>query len=176
MPNLFEDPTLYYVCGGLVEVVLLVVLWRTGRGVVLWYMAGVLAVGRGGVLLERLVVTDREQIQAAVEGARQAVAANDLPEVLSYMAPTATEIRQAAEEALRVVRFEEATVHDLQITGDRQARPPRAEARLTGVATLDARHGQDALGKYMATLKVQYELLEGRWLVTKVTEIRRFGL
>ena len=74
MSWLFEDPTPVLAGGALILVLLAVVLYQTGRAVVLGVMAGVVALVAGLVVLERAVVTDEEaihdvfdQIAAALE-------------------------------------------------------------------------------------------------------------
>ena len=61
------------------EAVLAVMLLRSGRGVLLGAMAGVLALSLAGVGVERLVVTDNKLIAAVIYDAAAALEANDLP-------------------------------------------------------------------------------------------------
>jgi len=173
MTTLLEDPVPAIVCGSLVEIVLLVVLWRTGRGVLLAWMAGVAMVVGALVLLERLVVTDREQIQIAVESARAGLEANDSEAVLVYIAPDAQQVRRLVETAVRHYTFSEVRIFDMQITFGPDSPPDTAEVHISGLVALTDRSGKVPAGQFGVTATVALERIDGRWLVTKVIEARQ---
>ena len=60
--------------------------WRA-RAVIIAAMVGVLALTAGMLVLERLIVTEREAVEDALDGVASALATNDPPQVLAYFAP-----------------------------------------------------------------------------------------
>ena len=94
MTTLLESPWTVILFGIAAEAVLGIILARTGRGVLIWAMAGVLLLVLALVGLEWLVVTDRERIEATLESAAASVAANDPDGVLETIDGSATEARR----------------------------------------------------------------------------------
>jgi hypothetical protein len=88
-----EDPMPIILFGIVAEAVLGIILLTTRRGVLLWAMAGVLVLVLAGVGLEWLVVTERERVEATVEGAAAAVRANDRQGLLQCLDPAAADAR-----------------------------------------------------------------------------------
>ncbi len=78
MTLLFENPLRIIFIGIVIEAVLGIVLLRTGRGALLWAMLGVLALTLAGVVVERLVVTEKERVEMTLDGITSALEANDL--------------------------------------------------------------------------------------------------
>jgi hypothetical protein len=75
---LFENPTLLYVALGLVEIALAVMWFMRRHRPLLYWMLVTIAAGGMFFALERLVVTDREQIVLNVREAAGRVEANDV--------------------------------------------------------------------------------------------------
>ena len=73
MTFLFENPLRIIFIGIVIEVILGIVLLRTGRGALLWVMLGILALTLVWVGVERLVVTERERVEMTVDGISSAV-------------------------------------------------------------------------------------------------------
>lgn len=170
MGNIFEDPTLLIVGGLLAELVLGVVLWQTGRGVLLWYMAGVAALTMLGIVVERLVVTPREQITIMIDDARRAVIVNDLPGTLAFVTPEAGDERALVTDALRRGKFSDAKIHSLEIELEPGRNPQRAEARLTGMVAFRDQHGEFAHDNFPVRLHIKLERRNQHWLVNKIVE------
>lgn len=168
MLNIFEDPTLFIVIGLLVEVILGMALWQTGRGQLLWWMAGAAAFTLLGIVVERLVVTPREQITIMLDDARRAVAANDLPGTLRFVAASAKEERTLVTDSMRRWKFSDAAIHGLEIELPPGRNPQRADARLTGVVSVRDSRGEFSCERFPARLQVQLERIDGRWQVTRL--------
>jgi hypothetical protein len=133
---LLEDPTLIISVGILGEVILAIILVKSGRAATLLPMLGLLVLTLLGVLLEWMVVTDAERVSDTIEAARQAVAANDVPEVLKHIAPDALELRTQVRTILPKLKIEEAKVKNIKVTVNSQGNPPTARAEFIGNITV----------------------------------------
>ena len=171
MTWLLEDPTPVIVVGVLVEAALGVALLRTGRGVLLWIMLAVAAFVGLGVLVERMVVTEREEVEATIYAAAAAVEANDLEGVLRTIAPDAKDARNLVEWGFRQVKFSRVSIQHrrLNVRVIRTTSPPSAKADIDGMVYF----AQPPAGFYHnaypldGTLELQRH--SGRWLVSGYT-------
>ena len=118
MSWLFEDPTTLIVAGLLIEGLLAVALVKSGRALLIAAMAGVLILVGLGVLVERLVVTDREQIETTLNEVCTALEANEVPGVLSHIDPAATGMRSRVQSDLSSAHITEVRLFDLEIQVD----------------------------------------------------------
>jgi hypothetical protein len=165
MTTLLENPMPIIFLGIFAEAILGVILVKTGRGVVLFVMIGVLAVVLGGVGLEALVVTDREQVEATLEGAAAAFVANDPDRVLTFIAADAQRTQSAARGVLRRARFDQIKITNLEITVVRTTSPPTARAKLIALVTARERKGDFALVGHPVNVEIQLRQEGDRWLV-----------
>jgi hypothetical protein len=170
--NLLEDPTPIILAGIAIEALLGIALVVTRRGVVLLPMAFVALLTLAGVIVERLVVTDTEQVEAVIEAGRSAAEKNDVQAALALVAPSGEQIRRDARDVFAEVTFRELKVRGLKITVDRQAKPPSAKADFTAIAEFDSRRGNVPYRNYVATVTVELQRRGDRWLVVEVGEIR----
>jgi hypothetical protein len=170
MPNPLEDPTPIIVAGVLAEIVLGILLWKSGRGFLLWFMAGVAAMTALGVLISWLVVTPRERITMMLDEARRAVVANNLDATLEFIAPAAKDERQWVQETMRRFEFREATIRGLEIDLEQAGDVQQAEAWLIGIADFRDRRGEFSSENYPARLKIKLQRFGQRWLITQVLD------
>jgi hypothetical protein len=133
---LFEDPTLIISVGILGEVILAIILVKSGRAATLLPMAGLLIVTLLGVVIEQMVVTDAERVTDSIEEARQAVAANNVPELLKHIAPDALELRSQITQVLPKLKVEEVKVKNINVTVNSKADPATARAEFIGNITV----------------------------------------
>ncbi len=82
---LFEDPTALYVALGLAEVVLAVMWFMRRHRPLLYWMLGLVALAGVLFAVERLVVTDREQIVLNAREAAQRLEANDVAGACEFL-------------------------------------------------------------------------------------------
>ena len=176
MTTLLENPLPIIFFGVIVMAVLAAVAVTYQRGVVLLAMLGVLLLVAGGVVLERLVVTEVERVEASLDGVAAALEANDLNGALQYVSPSADQTRSRAGEVLRWVRFTEVKVNSLEITINDLTSPPTAEAKFTGVFHFQDRTGKLFRESYAMGLTVELRLEGDRWLITNHIEHREVGL
>lgn len=167
MSWLFEDPTTLIVAGLLIEVLLGIGLVKSGRGALVLPMIGVLVLVGLGVLVERLVVTDREQVEAALDGVCGALMANDVEGVLSHIDPQAAGVRSNVQSIVPRARITDARLYDLVIRVNRHTNPPSAQADFMGRVRGNFRsEGGDADVPVLRRLTVDFHQEGQRWLIT----------
>jgi hypothetical protein len=169
--NIFlESPWPALMLSAVIEAVLAITLIRTGRVGVGVAMAVVLVVAGVLVLVERLVVTEREEIENALAAVATSLESNDARAVLSAFEPGFAG-RNEIERAL--ARF---TVREAHIGGDLEVRlnplttPPSASAYFTGRV-----EGKDSRGEFpyehlIRRFKVVFHRHDGRWLIADYTD------
>jgi hypothetical protein len=163
-----ESPWPILVIGLAAEAILVVILVRTGRGVLLGAMAAVAVVVGIGLLVERLVVTDRKLVARTIDGAAAALEANDLPRLLELLAPDAVKTREVATEALREGEFIQVRIYGLEVAVVRTTSPPTAKATFNVITTVKDRRGmlgQQTLRPFPMVVRLRWE--SGRWLITE---------
>ncbi|MBX7072583.1 MAG: hypothetical protein K1X71_05505 [Pirellulales bacterium] len=163
---LVENPTWMLVLAVVTEAVLAVAFVRTGRGIVLTLMAGVAVLALAGLAMERYVVTDREQVEAALDDVAAGLVANDLTAVLARIAPEASQLRAVAETNMPRVKFTEAKIRDLTVTINRFTSPPSAEARFRGIISANDTKGQFPYDHFMQRFTVKLRSEGDEWLLT----------
>jgi hypothetical protein len=142
------------------------IFMRTGRASVLVLMAVAVAILAGGVMLERMIVTDREQVEDTVHAIALDLVANDIPAVMSHFAPSAP--RQAeARRVLEDVKVYSASVgNDLEIRINELTTPATATAYFTGRINAKAKRGQTIpYENFFRKFKVTFERHNRRWLI-----------
>jgi hypothetical protein len=170
MTVFLENPLPILFLGLLAEGLLAAILVHTRRGVLIVPMVAVLLLVLGGVVLERLVVTERERVEATLDGAVAALNHNDLPAVLGYLTAGAERTRERAEWAMARVEFTSVSIHGLEIKVNRLTSPPTAEARFQGVAHYRDRRGEFPYEHYAARFIVQLQLEDDTWRITDHVE------
>ena len=170
MSTLLEDPMPIIFLGIVVETLLAAALLNTRRGVILLAMLGVLVLVLAGVGLESLVVTEVERVEAALDGAADALEANDLARVLEHVASSADQTRGRAEQVLGMIEFNDVKIHNLRITVNRLTSPPTAEAEFNGIFAFRDLTGQFARRGYAARFTIGLRLEGDRWLITNHIE------
>jgi len=167
-----EEPTTALMLGGFALFILLIALWRTGRGVLLYVMLGVIILTGGLVLLERLVVTEYERVESTIELAATAIEANDVEGVLAQLASDATTLRNHVARRMFSVKIERAKFVDLNVTFNRLTNPPTATADF--LANLK---GTQSGVQFTFPSRLTVVLIEeeGRWVVTSYKFDRAIG-
>jgi hypothetical protein len=165
MTVLLEDPTPIIVFGILAEAILAVILVRTRRGVLLWAMGGVLAVVLVGVIVERLVVTERKRVKATLYGIAKAVERNDQKAVATYLARSASDILRRVVGYMGRLEFTDVSLRRMEITINELTSPPTAEARFHATVHFNDRRGEALYNTYPADFEVILVLEDGQWKV-----------
>ena len=122
---------------------------------------GVVALTLLLVLVERLVVTDREQIEASVVELLLAIEENDLPAVLTWIAPSATEVRGDAETLMPLVKVGDTAAASLRVEVDGDS---TAVAKFRGkIDGIHRNSGQRVF--YFEEVHLDWVKRNERWLV-----------
>lgn len=167
MSWLFEDPTTVIVAGLLIEVLLGIALFKSGRGVLVLPMIGLLVLVGLCVLLERWYVTDREQVETALDGVCRALMANDVEGVLNYIDPEAGGIRSHVRSILPQAHITDARLYDLVIHVNGRTSPRTAQADFTGRVKGRFRgEGGGGEGLVLRKFTVNFRQEGEKWLIT----------
>ena len=186
MYYLIEDSTYPLIALALAALLLLVALQVTQQGKFL-IAAGIL-IGLGVTLfvVERLVVTDAERIEAVVYELADAVSRSDIEGVEARLAPEVTLGRQAKAGGLvplrlllpilRRVQFDILKVRQLQAQAGSQTKRGTAEFKVTASGMADPGGGFGANQPFAVT-NTEWslgfrEVSPQVWKVTRITPIR----
>ncbi len=135
MTVLVETPVPILVLGVLAGAVLGWLYITLGRKEYLFGLGGVVAVVLAGVLVERLVVTEREQIEAVLDAGAAAVQANDISRAESLLsAGGLAKVRPIVRRYAALVEFEQVHIRNIQIEINDLVDPPTAYVTLDATA------------------------------------------
>lgn len=135
MTVLLETPVPILVLGVLAAAVLGWLYITLGRKEYLAGLAGVVAVVLVAVVVERLVVTEREQIEAVLDAGASAVQANDIPRVESLLsAGGLAKVRPTIRRYAALIEFEQVHIRNIQIEINDLVDPPTAYVTLDATA------------------------------------------
>lgn len=142
MIALLENPLPALLIGSLTTVILAGGWLRTGSQ---WLLAAIIAaivLTIGAVLVERFVVTDREQVTQTLFDIAALVERNQVKEVLEYAYPKTPAVRSQAAAELPLYRFSEVDIKsNLEVSVFPQRKPPMATAEFNVVVVLSTREG-----------------------------------
>ena len=171
MKWLFEDPTLLLVLLVVGEGLFAVALVKSGRMIVLAWMALLLVVVLAGLLVERLVVTQAEEVETTLDEICGALEANDLAGVLAMVSPQSHQIRGQLQTLLPRLDISEAHVGgDLAIRVNRLTSPPSATADFTGRVKAAMPSEGLSPGNYIRRFTVHFQREGDAWLITDYTQ------
>jgi hypothetical protein len=98
-----------------------------------WLLAGAILLAVSGVtalVLDAVVVTDREQLLALFPRLAAAAERRDVATIMAALDPDLQPLRDEAERALRQVQPTEVAITNIELALDPAAHPPRAVADL----------------------------------------------
>ena len=167
---LFENSWKFIIVGALVEIGLVIALVKSGRALWLAWMGVAALVTAGFVLVERLVVTEREKVEIALFDAATAVESNDINAVLKCVTLTAPR-REELRAKLPKYHIDKVSIkNDLKITMNDKTIPPSATAEFRVVVTGGERAGGIHDISYPLFLVVYFERDKDRWLISGYEE------
>jgi len=161
--TLYESPMLVIVIG-LTTAALLGGLWlQTGKRILLVMLVAMLALTAGGIILERSVETDREQIDSTLHQIARDIERNDRRAVLAHIHSQADDIRQAAAREIELYEFEQVKIKsNLKIEVDASMEPKTATAKFNVVVIASgAMLGKNRRVPRYVTLEFEQE--DGVW-------------
>jgi hypothetical protein len=169
MAWLFEQELIIVVVGVLLLLGLGIAWSSTGRNELAYAAGLVLLLVVAGVILERLVVTDRESLEATLQEIARDVAANNHRALYKHLADTAPELRQRAEQELPNYKFQTCRVskiHNLHV--DSGAAPKSAEVEFNVVFSGDFHYEGVSVNSYSGARWIKLHFIQdqdGRWKV-----------
>jgi hypothetical protein len=164
-----ENPMPVILIGILLETVLGVVFVVSRRKPLLWAMVSVAVLVAVGVLVERLVVTERERAIETMESACRAVEANDAKRVRELIAENPTsDILKRLEFYMGMVEFTKVRIHNVKVDINRLASPPTAKAQFDGNANYKDKTGSNPYSYWAGSFVVQLVQSNGQWKIKDV--------
>ncbi len=165
MTWLVESPWPAVTLGVVLEVGLAIALVRTGRGILLGAMGGVLLLTAGLVALEWAVVTEKEQIEAVLYEVRTALEANDPPQVLALFTPDSPRRAEVAS-VLRNYTVREAHIGRVeQVVVNRLTQPVSARIYFVGRVSGRDNRGTIPYENLIRTFRLRLHRQGDRWLI-----------
>lgn len=168
MVTLVESPFPAIFIGIVLLAVLGVALVQTGRGVLVFWMAGVVALT--GLMLggEWLVVTEREEVEQALDGLQAAVVAGDSDAALAYVSPKpdTDRLRALAQTGMQDVNVDTFKIRSLSI----EVRSLSGEAVAEFDGTFQGTHRSLGPGTWARRFQFKYrrDSEDGPWLLYEV--------
>jgi len=163
-----ENPMPPVLIGVIVAASLAVVLARTGKRSALWGLLAVVASVVGIVVMERMIVTPREEVRTALEEIRGLVAANKPMELVNRIDnnPGVAELRNRVQRQLSNVEVTEAKITDLRdedilISNSGNT----AKTTFIGSVNMNVPGGQPI--HFVLKFEVELHKKEGVWLITE---------
>ena len=118
------------------------------------------------VVLERLVVTEQEEVENALLTLAATLETNDVSAVQDLIAPEATRVRSAAERHMPRYQINEVHVNrDLEVTLDRAANPSKAIAKFTCRVNANDRKGELPYTNALLEFSIHFRQVGDEWLV-----------
>jgi len=170
MTYLFENPWPGLALAVLVELALCILLVRGGRAWIIVAMVGVLFAAIALVVIERLVVTDKEEIEKSLDTIAGALEAHDAPAVLATLAPEFPR-RTEVEQALARFQVSQASVgRDVEVRFNPLMNPPTATAYFTGHLEGKDLRGQLPYEHLIRKFKVVFRRDGDRWVIADYSD------
>ena len=166
--TLLENPLPAILAGIVVEAILGVILVRTGRGMVLGIMGGVLLLVLALVGIEALVVTEPERVEQALEAGRAALEANDTDAVIACLAPQAEATQRLVRWAMRRVELTRVKITQLDVGPiNALTSPPSVKVRMAALIEFRDRQGEFPYNHRPIEFDLTLRRYDDRWLVTE---------
>ena len=165
MTALVESPWPAIAFGVIAEVILAIVLLRTGRASVLVGMALVALITAGLLVAELAIVTQREEIETVLDLAATRLEANDPPQVLQLVSPRSPR-RGEIESILAHITVRDARItSDVEVRTNRLTSPPSAKAFFIGRVEANDKRGAVPYEQFIGRFAVTLHRDGDRWLI-----------
>ena len=169
MNLLLEQPLAIVIVGVVLGLVAGTAWTSTGRKGWLIGLGLVVVLTIAGLIVERLVVTDREAIEATLAEIARDVQSNDLRAVLRHVSSNNPELQQKAEAEMPNYRFDECRVTKIfQLDIDASAEPRSALVEFNVIASGSFQQGGVELADRGVPRRVLLQMVrekDGRWRV-----------
>ncbi len=168
MQWLLESPWPAMIVGGLLVLTFWGAWRQTHQRRHLWSMLVALVVTVGLVVLEQVVVTETEQVEATLYQIAHALEQNDVEQVVQFLHPQARSARQALRRILPQVHILRASLSNVRVQWDPGADPPRARVQLYGNVRYEYRGrelAEHVPSRYFRKVEVVLVKHQGRYVV-----------
>ena len=166
---LFEQPLVIVVVGVLLLVLLGAAWSATGRKELLYALAATLALVAAGLVVERLVTTDREAIEATLVAIAKDVESNNRHAVVRHVYSGAPELKAKAEAEMPNYKFTECRVTKIHLIEVNATSEPRsAVVEFNVIASGSFKEGMLEISDASIPRWVKLHLVreqDGRWAV-----------
>ncbi|MBI3462454.1 MAG: hypothetical protein HY000_05250 [Planctomycetes bacterium] len=163
----------------LAELVLLIAMVGTGRGRLLVWMGVLAALAVLLLLLEWLLVTDRERVDGIVNQMAKAVRNGDIDGLLNHLAPQChfgdmnrEGVRQLASSVIHEFEIDRVTVGDRKT----QVFPHRKQATAEFLAVVRGKQAKVEFAPYASRwILTFHQDPAGQWQVVEIERLQAFG-
>jgi len=164
MDWILENPVPSVLIGGLTAAMLGSGWLRTGRNWLLCLTIAAILLTVGAVVLERIVLTDRERIAVTIHEIADLVEQNEIDAALEYAYSGSPEVRNHGSSELRQYDFHEVDIkHNLRIEVFPDHIPPKAEATFNVLVVITTRDGPFRALRFVEVTFFKEE--DGQWRV-----------
>jgi len=151
----------------LVEAALAVAILKTGRGVLLFVMIGVLVAAAGAYAIDVAIVTDEERVRESLYGICYAMEAKDERVVKAFIHPENNKTSQEAIWAMNRGYVESWRLSGLEVVINEVEFPRTATVGFIGKISGRSKDSSEAFTNFPIRFELQFEEQEdGRWLIT----------
>jgi hypothetical protein len=162
---LAENAIVIWMCGAVLVTMCGIVYYQTKASTALLAMLVAVLTTASLLVAERWIETPREAVVRSLQEIADAIEANDLPEVLSHIAPNATPVRSDAEALMPLVKVNKANIVGTpEVTLNIATQPLTATVVSQGF--IDATLKKNGMkGGYLDRVTIEYVLDGDRWLI-----------
>ncbi len=160
---LAESPLTIALSGGLIAAILFVIWLQASHRLVLIAFCVVVAATAGLVGLERLWVTDREQLNQTLYDLADTVGQKSLDELLTYIHPDAAAVRQTATSEYNHYQLDEVRI--TQVWETEITDPEHAVVKFNVIVVGGTRSGDIAGQRVARYVIVWFQKHQGAWKV-----------
>ena len=166
MTWLLEEPIYILILGVLTLAFLGFALMQTGYRKIFHAMLAVVALTAGLLLLESLVLTEREQLEADLETIARDVESNNLETILSHVYSGAPETLADARREFPNYTFDRVDIkNNVEVVFEMEQEPPKA--LVTFNVVVDVRQDTIDFGSVPQFVKVTLMFENGHWRVAE---------
>jgi hypothetical protein len=166
---IFESPLTIVLLGAAALALLSTVWVQTGKSQVLIAMGVVGALLIAGLVVERMVQTDREKLEATVRDIAADVRRNDHAQLYQHIAKSAPELRARAQAEIPNYQFTECTVtkfYRVEVKSDKRPKEAEVEFMVSVSGNFNYQGFQTGDGTYLRFVRLYFvEEPNGEWKV-----------
>lgn len=171
--RLLEDPWPAAVCGLLVMATCAAGWFVSGTRAWLAGVAIAAGIMLGLIIIERLVVTDREELEPLFLQAAADLAAGDAPAVLAFVDPAQMVLRNRIRQELQRARITDLRITRLRIEVDTNQTPKTATAEVEASVGIKDRSGALPFDQILPRATVKLHKPADTWFITSFEPHRR---